>query len=107
MISGVAPGALVQHVSEERLVDTARALVDISSPTGHELEMAEHMRALLEELGLSIAWQEVEQDRPNVVGTLAGERRRAEPDVQRPHGYLVLGLRVRTFAESASGREPW
>lgn len=72
MISGVAPGALVQHVSEDRLVDTARALVDISSPTGHELEMAQHMRALLEELGLSVAWQEVEQDRPNVVGTLAG-----------------------------------
>jgi acetylornithine deacetylase len=72
MISGVAPGALVQHVSEDRLVDTARALVDISSPTGHELEMAQHMQALLEELGLSVAWQEVEQDRPNVVGTLAG-----------------------------------
>jgi acetylornithine deacetylase len=73
MISRVAPGSLLQHVSEERLVDTARELVDISSPTGHELEMAEHMRALFAELGLSIAWQEVEQDRPNVVGTLAGE----------------------------------
>lgn len=73
MISGITPGTLLQHVSEERLVDTARELVDISSPTGYELEMAEHMRALFAELGLSIAWQEVEQDRPNVVGTLAGE----------------------------------
>ena len=73
MISGVAHGLLLQHVSEERLVDTARALVDIPSPTGHELGMAEHMRALFDELGLSVAWQEVEQDRPNVVGTLAGE----------------------------------
>jgi acetylornithine deacetylase/succinyl-diaminopimelate desuccinylase-like protein len=73
MISGVASGSLLQHVSEERLVDTARELVDIPSPTGHELEMAEHMRALFGELGLSIAWQEVEQDRPNVVGTRAGE----------------------------------
>jgi acetylornithine deacetylase/succinyl-diaminopimelate desuccinylase-like protein len=73
MISGVASGSLLQHVSEERLVDTARELVDIPSPTGHELEMAEHVRALFGELGLSIAWQEVEQDRPNVVGTLAGE----------------------------------
>jgi acetylornithine deacetylase/succinyl-diaminopimelate desuccinylase-like protein len=72
MISGVASGSLLQHVSEERLVDTARELVDIPSPTGHELEMAEHVRALFGELGLSIAWQEVEQDRPNVVGTLAG-----------------------------------
>jgi acetylornithine deacetylase/succinyl-diaminopimelate desuccinylase-like protein len=73
MISGVGSGSLLQHVSEERLVDTARELVDIPSPTGHELEMAEHVRALFGELGLSIAWQEVEQDRPNVVGTLAGE----------------------------------
>ena len=73
MISGVASGSLLQHVSDERLVDTARELVDIPSPTGHELEMADHMRALFGELGLSIAWQEVEQDRPNVVGTLAGE----------------------------------
>ena len=73
MISGVAPGTLLQHVSEERLVDTARELVDIPSPTGHELEMAGHMRALFRELGLSIAWQEVEQERPNVVGTLSGE----------------------------------
>jgi acetylornithine deacetylase/succinyl-diaminopimelate desuccinylase-like protein len=73
MISGVVHGALLQHVSEERLVDTARELVDIPSPTGHELDMAEHMRALLQELGLSIAWQEVEEGRPNVVGGLAGE----------------------------------
>ena len=73
MISGVVHGALLQHVSEERLVDTARELVDIPSPTGHELDMAEHMRALLQELGLSIAWQEVEEGRPNVVGRLAGE----------------------------------
>jgi acetylornithine deacetylase/succinyl-diaminopimelate desuccinylase-like protein len=73
MISGLAPGTLLQHVSEERLVDTARELVDIPSPTGYELEMAGHMRALFGELGLSIAWQEVEQERPNVVGTLSGE----------------------------------
>jgi acetylornithine deacetylase/succinyl-diaminopimelate desuccinylase-like protein len=72
MISGVAPGSPTEHVSEERLVDTARALVDIPSPTGHELRVAEHMRALFGELGLTIAWQEVEEDRPNVVGTLAG-----------------------------------
>ena len=72
MISHATPEALLRHVDEERLVDTARALVDIPSPTGHELEMAEHMRVLLAELGMSVAWQEVEEGRPNVVGTLAG-----------------------------------
>jgi acetylornithine deacetylase/succinyl-diaminopimelate desuccinylase-like protein len=73
MISGLAPGSLLEHVNEERLVDTAKELVDISSPTGHELAMAEHMRALFEELRLRVAWQEVELERPNVVGTLVGE----------------------------------
>ncbi len=72
MISHATPEALLRHVAEERLVDTARALVDIPSPTGHELEMAQHMRALLAELGMSVAWQEVEEGRPNVVGTHAG-----------------------------------
>jgi acetylornithine deacetylase/succinyl-diaminopimelate desuccinylase-like protein len=72
VISHATPETLLRHVDEERLVDTARALVDISSPTGHELEMAEHMRVLLAGLGMSVAWQEVEEGRPNVVGTLAG-----------------------------------
>ncbi|HEX2125602.1 MAG TPA: M20/M25/M40 family metallo-hydrolase [Thermoleophilaceae bacterium] len=73
MISRAAPESLLEHVSEERLVETARSLVNIPSPTGHELAMAEHMRALFEEMGLTVAWQEVERDRPNVVGTLGGE----------------------------------
>ena len=72
MISRAAPESLLEHVSEERLVATARSLVNIPSPTGHELAMAEHMRALFEEMGLAVAWQEVERDRPNVVGTLPG-----------------------------------
>ena len=70
MIAHAAPEALLRHVDAERLVDTARMLVDIPSPTGHELGMAERMRALFGELGLSVAWQEVEEGRPNVVGTL-------------------------------------
>jgi acetylornithine deacetylase len=73
MISRAAPESLLEHVGEERLVETAGSLVNIPSPTGHELAMAEHMRALFEEMGLTVAWQEVERDRPNVVGTLAGE----------------------------------
>jgi acetylornithine deacetylase/succinyl-diaminopimelate desuccinylase-like protein len=73
MISRAAPESLLEHVSEERLVETAGSLVNIPSPTGHELAMAEHMRALFEEMALTVTWQEVERDRPNVVGTLPGE----------------------------------
>ena len=60
------------RVDEARLVATARSFVDISSPTGSELEMAQCMRDTLEEMGLAVSWQEVEEGRPNVVGRLEG-----------------------------------
>jgi acetylornithine deacetylase/succinyl-diaminopimelate desuccinylase-like protein len=73
VISRAAPDELLRRVDEERLVETARAFVDIPSATGHELGMAEHMRGVLGDMGMSVAWQEVEEGRPNVVGTLAGQ----------------------------------
>ena len=42
------------------------------SLTGSEQAMGELMAATFERLGLQVAWQEVEDDRPNVVGTLYG-----------------------------------
>jgi acetylornithine deacetylase/succinyl-diaminopimelate desuccinylase-like protein len=60
------------RVDEARLVEVARSFVDISSPTGSELEMAQCMRDTLEELGMRVSWQEVEEGRPNVVGRLEG-----------------------------------
>jgi acetylornithine deacetylase/succinyl-diaminopimelate desuccinylase-like protein len=59
-------------VSEQRLVETASALVGTPSATGSEQAMAERMRAIFEDMGLGVAWQEVEEGRPNVVGTLEG-----------------------------------
>jgi acetylornithine deacetylase len=59
-------------IDEQRLVQTASALVDIPSPTGSEQQMAECMRDTLEGLGLAVSWQEVEDGRPNVVGRLEG-----------------------------------
>jgi acetylornithine deacetylase len=64
---------ILDSVSEQRLVETACALVGTPSPTGSELEMAERMRGLLTELGMQVAWQEVEDGRPNVVGSLDGD----------------------------------
>jgi acetylornithine deacetylase len=63
---------LVAAVDEDRLVATASSFVDISSPTGSEQQMAECMRDTLEEMGLVVSWQEVEDGRPNVVGRLEG-----------------------------------
>lgn len=71
MAAGTTP-SVAGHVSEQRLVETACSLVAVPSPTGDEQAMAERMRELFGEMGLEIAWQEVEDGRPNVVGTLAG-----------------------------------
>ena len=50
---------LADAVDEQRLVATASAFVDISSPTGSEEEMARCMSEQLEEMGLDVTWQEV------------------------------------------------
>lgn len=64
---------LIQCVDERRLVDTACAYVNTPSPTGSEQLMGETVRAAFEEAGLGVTWQEVEEGRPNVIGTLEGE----------------------------------
>jgi len=66
------PQQVVEHVDESRLVQTACSLVAIPSPTGDEQAMGERMRGIFDEIGLDVAWQEVEDGRPNVVGTLQG-----------------------------------
>jgi acetylornithine deacetylase len=63
---------LIQCVNEQRLVETARTYVSTPSPTGSEQAMAEAVRGAFEETGLAVTWQEVEEGRPNVLGTLEG-----------------------------------
>jgi acetylornithine deacetylase len=63
---------ILAHVDAERLTETACSLVAVPSPTGSEQGMAELMRDLFGQMGLSVAWQEVEEGRPNVVGTWDG-----------------------------------
>ena len=64
---------LIRCVDERRLVETACAYVNTPSPTGSEQAMAETVRAAFEATGLAVRWQEVEDGRPNVIGTLEGE----------------------------------
>jgi acetylornithine deacetylase/succinyl-diaminopimelate desuccinylase-like protein len=63
---------LIAHVDERRLVETACAYVNTPSPTGREQAMADTVRTALEDAGLRTSWQEVEDGRPNVLGTLEG-----------------------------------
>ena len=54
------------------MVAMSRDVINIPSPTGEELQMAQYMRRVFEELGLQVTWQEVEEGRANVVGRWIG-----------------------------------
>jgi acetylornithine deacetylase len=83
------------QVDRRSLVDTASDLVNISSPTGEEHAMAEHIARLFHEMGLQVQWQEVEEGRPNVLGTWRGSGGGKT---------LMFNGHMDT---SYSGREPW
>src|SRR5581483_9258912 len=63
---------ILAHVDEQRLVSMCCDVVNIQSPTGHELKMSEYMRATFEQAGLEVTWQEVEEGRANVIGRWPG-----------------------------------
>jgi acetylornithine deacetylase len=64
--------AIVAGVDEKALVADCCDVINIPSPTGSELPIAQHMRRLFESIGLEITWQEVEEGRANVIGRLVG-----------------------------------
>jgi acetylornithine deacetylase/succinyl-diaminopimelate desuccinylase-like protein len=82
-------------IDRERLVDWASRAISIPSFTGSEEEMAELMGETFSKLGLAVQWQQVEEGRANVVGTLRGAG--GGPS-------LMLNGHMDT---SYSGREPW
>src|ERR671925_194637 len=83
------------RIDEQRLVDFALRLVSTPSFTGSEQAAAELVRDVLDELGLQVQWQQVEDGRANVLGTWAGTG--GGPS-------LMLNGHLDT---SYSGREPW
>jgi acetylornithine deacetylase/succinyl-diaminopimelate desuccinylase-like protein len=64
--------AILAQVREEEIVAMSCDVVNIASPTGEELEMGRYMRRVLEETGMTVSWQEVEDGRANVVGLWEG-----------------------------------
>jgi acetylornithine deacetylase/succinyl-diaminopimelate desuccinylase-like protein len=82
-------------IDRDRLVDWASKAISIPSFTGSEEELARFVQATFEELGLQVQWQQVEEGRANVLGTLAGAG--GGPSLMF-NGHLDT---------SYSGREPW
>jgi acetylornithine deacetylase len=63
---------IVAEIKEEEIVAMGCDVINIPSPTGGELQMAEYMRQALQKLDLHVTWQEVEEGRANVVGRWIG-----------------------------------
>jgi acetylornithine deacetylase/succinyl-diaminopimelate desuccinylase-like protein len=83
------------RIDERRLVDFAVRLVSTPSFTGSEQAAAELMRDELDDLGLQVQWQQVEDGRANVLATWPGTGGGRS---------LMLNGHLDT---SYSGREPW
>jgi acetylornithine deacetylase len=82
-------------IDERRLVELALRLVSTPSFTGSEEACAALLGEELRELGLQVQWQQVEDGRANVLGTLPGAG--GGPTLMF-NGHLDT---------SYSGREPW
>ncbi|MGX1309839.1 acetylornithine deacetylase [Amorphus suaedae] len=67
-----ALGTLTDAMCDE-IVGVACELIDIASPTGEELEVGTYLARLFESLGMTIAMQEVEPQRNNMVAHLNPE----------------------------------
>jgi acetylornithine deacetylase/succinyl-diaminopimelate desuccinylase-like protein len=63
---------VLQQLDRNRLVELAKNLADTVSITGEERQIAEYLGREFERLGMEVKYQEVEEGRPNVIGTLKG-----------------------------------
>ena len=68
----VAKEKVIEQLSRERLIELAKNLAGIVSITGEEKEVAEYLGSEFARLGMEVKYQEVEEGRPNVIGTLKG-----------------------------------
>lgn len=65
-------GRVVEQLDKPRLIELARRAADTVSITGDEKAFAEFLGGEFERLGMEVRYQEVEEGRPNVIGTVRG-----------------------------------
>jgi acetylornithine deacetylase len=63
---------ILAEVREDEIISMSTDVINIPSPTGEELQMAQYMQSMLQKIGLDVTWQEVEEARANVVGRWRG-----------------------------------
>ncbi len=63
---------VLAQLDRAHLVEMTRDLADIVTITGEEQPVAEYLGREFERLGMEVEYQEVEDGRPNVIGTLRG-----------------------------------
>ncbi len=63
---------ILAEVLEDEIISMSADVINIPSPTGEELQMAQYMQSALQTIGLDVTWQEVEEARANVVGRWKG-----------------------------------
>jgi acetylornithine deacetylase/succinyl-diaminopimelate desuccinylase-like protein len=63
---------VLDKLDRTHLVEMTRNLADIVTITGEEQPVAEYLGHEFERLGMEVEYQEVEEGRPNVIGTLRG-----------------------------------
>ncbi len=63
---------ILSKIDTEAIIEMAKDAIGIPSPTGRELEMGHYMKSTFVGLGLDVAWQDVEEGRPNVLGIWEG-----------------------------------
>ncbi len=63
---------ILAEVREDEIVSMSSDVINIPSPTGEELQMAQYMQSALQKIGLDVTWQEVEEARANIVGRWKG-----------------------------------
>jgi acetylornithine deacetylase len=63
---------ILAEVREDEIISMSSDVINIPSPTGEELQMAQYMQSALQKIGLDVTWQEIEEARANVVGRWKG-----------------------------------
>lgn len=71
---GVHPdfGKVADFIKPDHIRDTLAEMVDIASPTGRELGMAQFLTERMRRIGLETDLQLVDENRPNAIGHLRG-----------------------------------